>query len=302
MYDGRVSRNIIFVLRGVRLKSNDTQTVHRNIEFKLFHICTFLLYVFILLILFLIMSALFMRSTLFYAFLSFKLVIMTNAVQEGERQQTNPQFSAGQHQSVAGSSGTSNHPAPPGRTHLASQTRFIRTAHHGESRYFGLNEAEANSNARNRINSISRQRRGWKSTAENVEIRKEYLKNRMRQRQTNEVASGPTHGFQSRFTAEDHILQSKTHLAKPIYKPTIRRANQMAVSIDHPQLVQQHKITQSQGSAFHKVQPKNNSVGPSSSPTRSNSSNNDRVGSQDEQMAKHFGGWKVPSRKRKPEQ
>ena len=285
------------------LNSSDTQFVYGNIELGLSLVYILLLYVFILPNLCLIMAAFFVRKTLIYALLSFMLVIMTKAVQEAERQQTNPQSSAG-------SSGTSNHPASLEKVHLASQTRFIRTANHGESRYFGLNEAEANSNARNRINSISRQRRGWKSTAENVEIRKEYLKNRTRQRQTNEVVLGQSYGshlqtknnlLKSHFTAEDHILQSKSHLARPIKKPTAVRANQIKVSIDHPNLVQPHKITQSQSSAFHKVQPNNNPTVSPTLPTRSISSNNDPIGSQDEQMAKHFGGWKVPSRKRKHE-
>lgn len=241
-------------------------------------------------------------------------VNVLEAAQEGYQQNSNPQSSAGHHHSVAGSSSSA---APLERVHLASQSRFVRTpTSHGETRYFGANEAEEHSNARNRINSISRQRRGWQSTPENMAKRYGYLNARKVERQTKDAVLALSYGghvqakedrSKSRFTAEDHVLQSKIHLAQPVGKPTARRVAQTAVFIDHPEAVRQHKIAHSPSSAFQKVHSTANGAShtaapPPGSPNRSSSTtSHENANTQDELMSKHFGGWKTPSRKRKHE-
>ncbi|PWN33025.1 uncharacterized protein FA14DRAFT_181689 [Meira miltonrushii] len=263
------------------------------------------------------MHTFYVRNALLYLFLSCMLVNVIKAVQEGQQQNTNTPSSAGHHRSVIGASASTS-AVPLERVHLASQSRFIRIpTSHGESRYFGASEAEEHSNARNRVNSISRQRKGWKSTPENLANRYQYLKDRKEQRQTKDAALAHPHQGQvqvrddrskSRFTAEDHVMQSKSHLSQPVRKPIARKVSKTAVIIDHPDAVRQHKITQSPTSAFHKVHPTTNGASrdaaapPRSSPNHSSSAtSHESTNPQGELMSKHFGGWKTPSRKRKHE-
>lgn len=256
------------------------------------------------------------RNILFWLFLFIHLI---EATQEEEQQQhtTNPQSSSGQHQSTAGSSSShpdTSNPAPLERVHLASQARFIPTStiQGGVSRYFGMNEAEQYRNSLSRINSISRQRKGWKSDRESLSKRYKYLENKQSERKAKEAVISPSKEskqYKTYFTAEEHILQSKSYLSKPIKRPVPRKVRETAVLIDHPEAVRQHKIIQSKTSAFHKVQPTSrtnqNTANvitnpPPASPTHSTSSSSS-ANSQDKQMSKIFGGWKTPSRKRKRE-
>lgn len=265
------------------------------------------------------------RSATFCLILCFFLINVLDAANKGQGT-SNPHSTQGQHQSIPGSS-TSN---PVARPRVLPQTRFIRTSNNGESRYFGANAHEQRMIAMDRARSVARQTEGWRTTRETLSARYKYIKTRNAEKQAREATVSPhqqqqqqqlrigtssSHGQHSHIQAQGSQLRM-TSQSPRVIKPIVRRVKETGVVIDHPEAVQQHKLFQSPGSAFHKVQQNGarGRVTPSgqdrlslrlsppraSSPSHSTSSG--QATSQDAHMSKFFGGWKTPdSSKRKRE-